>query len=181
MVRVHISLTGLLGRIVRARFGCSRQLCSPVRDQQRYSLPTLALGYGLTNVPRCTKTQNPKVAFSAFLHAKRTGSKIEGGTTRARTHLVNGSGITETPTFPRVRLTNFIARITTTAALGWFTAIARTTVPFRALLVQLVNVITELSDLRALDNRSCSRETGFEDVVRDVALKLPRYIHQVEG
>lgn len=63
-----------------------------------------------------------------------------------RTHLVNASGVTETPASPRVRLTNGIARVAASALVS-FTAIARATIALRALLVQFVNVVTELSDL----------------------------------
>jgi hypothetical protein len=60
--------------------------------------------------------------------------------------LVNACGVTETPASPRVRLTNGIARVAAPALVS-FTAITRATITFRALLVQFVNVVTELSDL----------------------------------
>lgn len=97
-----------------------------------------------------------------------------------QTHLVNPPRVAKTPAPPRVRLPDGIARVTA-SALGRLSAIARPTIPVHALLVQPINVVAELADLRTRDDRSCSRETGFGDVMGDVALDLPGYIHQVEG
>jgi hypothetical protein len=95
-------------------------------------------------------------------------------------HLVNGPGIAETPPPSRVRLTDGIARVTA-STLGRFSAIARATIPFRALFVQFVDVVPELHDLRARDSRSRRCEASLDDVVGDVTLELARYVHQVKG
>jgi hypothetical protein len=100
----------------------------------------------------------------------------------AAAHLVDPSRVAKTPAPSLVRLTDGIARVAAPiVAFGSFPAKARAAIPGRALFVQFVNVVPELTDLRARDGRSCGRETGFGDVMGDVALDLPGYIHQVEG
>jgi hypothetical protein len=95
-------------------------------------------------------------------------------------HLVNAPGVAETPPLPRVRFAYVVARVTA-SALGRLSAKARTTILRRAFLVHFVNLVAELRDRRARDSRSCSRETSLDDIVRDVALELAGYVHQVEG
>jgi len=48
------------------------------------------------------------------------------------------------------------------------------------LFVQFVNVIAELGGVRARDRGSIFRETGFDDIMCDIALELARNIHHVE-
>jgi hypothetical protein len=80
--------------------------------------------------------------------------------------MANGIPLKLQPEAPRVRLTtrNGIARVAA-SALVRFAAIARATIALQALLVQLVDVGTELSDLWVQNNRPCGRVMGFDDIM----------------
>ena len=99
---------------------------------------------------------------------------------REGSHLIDTPGTAETPSLPRVRFADVVARIAA-SALGRISAVARAAIVGRAFLAHLVNVVAELGVLRTWDSRSCSCETSLDDIVRDVALELARDVHHVEG
>ncbi len=118
-----------------------------------------------------------RIRFAAYaLPWTRAGT----GALRAQdTHLLDRVWPIEAPSPVHVRLSDLVASLTTTA-FGLDAAVAGPTEAVLPLLIEPVQVVLELGNGSVFDGLAMFVETGLEDVVRDVGLRLPGDVHDVK-
>ena len=105
---------------------------------------------------------------------------MRGGQRTEDTYLLDRVRPVEAPSPVHVCLADLVTSLTA-ATFGLNTAVAGPTVAVLALLVEPVEVVLEIGDGRVLDGLAMFVEAGLEDVMCDIALRLPGDVHDVKA